>query len=103
VSVLLGDQYSQGGIGVWRTVAHGRLWSSDINQKYPVPGSSLVPGHYGSGRVPLGLGILAEVVVLPVLTGVSILLGDQLSPSGIWVWRAVAQDQLWVLWHRISS
>jgi hypothetical protein len=35
------------------------------------------------------------VVVLPVLTGKSALLGDQLSPGGIWVWRAVAQDQLW--------
>jgi hypothetical protein len=34
------------------------------------------------------------VVVLPVLTGVSALLGDQLSPGGIWVRSAVAQDQL---------
>jgi hypothetical protein len=32
------------------------------------------------------------VVILPVLTGLSALLGDQLSPGGIW---AVAQDQLW--------
>ena len=23
------------------------------------------------------------------------LLGDQLSPGGIWVWSAIAQDQLW--------
>jgi hypothetical protein len=36
-----------------------------------------------------------EVVVLPVFTGVSALLGDQLSPSGIWVWNTVAQDQFW--------
>ena len=35
------------------------------------------------------------MVVLPVLTGVLALLGDQLSLGGIWVWRAVAQGQLW--------
>ena len=29
------------------------------------------------------------MVVLPVLTGVSAVLGDQLSPNGIWVWRTV--------------
>jgi hypothetical protein len=34
------------------------------------------------------------LVVLPMLTGVSALLGDQLSPGGILVWRAVAQGQL---------
>jgi hypothetical protein len=33
-------------------------------------------------------------VVLPVLTGVSALLGDQLFPGGVWVCSAVAQDQL---------
>ena len=32
--------------------------------------------------------------LLPVF--VSVLLGDQFSPSDIWVWRAVAQGQLWV-------
>ena len=37
-----------------------------------------------------------EVVALPVLTGASALLGDQFSPGDIWVWSAVAQDQLWV-------
>jgi hypothetical protein len=36
----------------------------------------------------------AEVVVLPVFTGVLALLGDQLSSNSIWVWSAVAQDQL---------
>jgi hypothetical protein len=30
-----------------------------------------------------------------MLIGVSALLGDQLSPGCIWVWSAVAQDQLW--------
>jgi hypothetical protein len=33
-------------------------------------------------------------MVLPVLTGVLVLLGDQLSPGGIWLWSAVAQCQL---------
>lgn len=44
----------------------------------------------GSVRVTLGPGICAEVVVLPVLTSVLALLGDLLSPGGIWVWSAVA-------------
>ena len=35
-------------------------------------------------------------MVLPVLTGVPVLLGDQLSPGSIWVWSTVAQDQLHV-------
>ena len=48
-----------------------------------------------SGLVPLGSGIWKEVVVLPVLTSVTALLGDQLSSSSIWVWSAVAQDQTW--------
>ena len=43
------------------------------------------------------------MVVLLVLTSVSALLGDQLSPEDIWVWSAVAQDQLQVLWNRIRS
>jgi hypothetical protein len=40
------------------------------------------------------VNILAEVVVSPVLSGVSPLLGDQLSPNGVWVWGLVAQGQL---------
>ena len=40
------------------------------------------------------MSLRAEVVVFPVLTGVSALLEDQLSPGGIWVWSAMAQDQL---------
>ena len=47
-------------------------------------------------RVPGG-SLGAEVVVLPVLTGVSALLGDQLSPEGIGVRHTVSQDQLQVL------
>jgi hypothetical protein len=36
----------------------------------------------------------ADVVVSPMLSGVSELLGDQLSFSRLWVWQAVAQGQL---------
>jgi hypothetical protein len=43
-------------------------------------------------QVPFGPGIWAEVMVLPLLTGVSTLLADQVSPNSIWVWSAVAQD-----------
>ena len=46
-------------------------------------------------RTP-GRFLTVEVVVLPVLTGQSELLGDQLSPGVIWLCRAVAQYQLWV-------
>ena len=35
-------------------------------------------------------------MVLPVLTGLSALLGDQLSPGGICVFSSVAEDQLQV-------
>ena len=48
-----------------------------------------------SGKVSLGSGIWAEVVILPVLIGVSAFLGDLLSPDDIWIWSAVAQNQLW--------
>jgi hypothetical protein len=60
----------------------------------PVPGCPLFlcPDYYR--LVPLGLGIWAEVVVLQVFTGVPALLGDKLSPRGIWVWSTVTQDQL---------
>lgn len=46
----------------------------------------------GSGRFPLGPGIGALVVVSAVILGVSVLLGDQVSPGKIGVHRAVAQD-----------
>ena len=40
---------------------------------------------------------LGQWLLPPVLTDVSALLGDQLSPDGIWVLSAVAQNQLWAL------
>jgi hypothetical protein len=48
-------------------------------------------------------GIWAEFIVLPVLTGVSAVLGDQLSPGVIWVRSSVAQDQLWAQTQSIYS
>jgi hypothetical protein len=42
-----------------------------------------------------GKALRAEVMVFPVLTGMSALLGAQLSPCDIWVLRDVAQDQFW--------
>ena len=53
----------------------------------------LCPG--GCGRMMLGPWIWREVVVLPVLTGVSALLRDQLSPGTICICIAVAQDTPW--------
>ena len=42
--------------------------------------------------------VFVYVLVLPVFTGVSALLGDQLSlGGGIWVWSTVTLDQLWEL------
>lgn len=84
-------------------LAKVELGNADRNQYDPVSGSCLwflCPD--GSGWVPLGPGIWAEVVVLPVLSGVPVLLGIQLSPNVIYVWSSVAQDQLWALCHRIS-
>jgi hypothetical protein len=43
VSVLLRDQFSLGGIWVWRAVVQGHLWGADRDQKDPVPSWSLVP------------------------------------------------------------
>jgi hypothetical protein len=41
-----------------------------------------------------GGSLRAELVGLPGLTGLSALLGDQLSPGSIWVWSAVAQQNM---------
>jgi hypothetical protein len=58
----------------------------------------------GSG--PLGPGIWIEVMVSSVLSGVLALLGDQLFPGRIWVWRTVAHGQLQALiesWSILSQ
>ena len=87
-SQVLGDQLSQGGIWIQRAVAHDQLQGTDVEGSCPrlLLGSCVL-------RAP-GRSLGAEVVVLPVLTGVSALLGDQLSPSNIYVWSTMAQDQL---------
>ena len=51
----------------------------------------------------MGGSIGAEVLVVPVLTVMSTLLGAQISPGGIWVWKNVAQDQLLELLQRTSQ
>jgi hypothetical protein len=43
-------------------------------------------------RVGVGGSLRAEMLVLPVLTRVSALLGDQFSPGGIWVWNIVVVE-----------
>ena len=43
VSVFLGDQFSLGGIWVWRAVAQDQLQGADGDWKDPVPGSFLFP------------------------------------------------------------
>jgi hypothetical protein len=42
-SVLLGDQFSLGGIWVWKAVAQIQLQDTDRNRKEPVPVCSLIP------------------------------------------------------------
>ena len=95
VSVLLRDEFSPGGNWLWRAMAQGQLQGTEQNRKYPVPGCSMLPDIDGSGKVTLGPGNRAEMV--------SAHLVDPLSPSGVWVWGAMAQDQLPALLHRISS
>jgi hypothetical protein len=67
-------------------VAQVHLLGIDKNLKGPVPGLFLSSCVLRS----LCRSLRAELVVLPVLTGLPALLGDQLSPSDIWVWSAVA-------------
>ena len=45
----------------------------------------------------------AELLVVPVLTVMTALLGAQISPGGIWVWKNVARDQILELLHRINK
>ena len=82
-SALLGDLFSSHGIWVLRIVAQGQLLGADGNWMDPLPGCSCVLRDAGKF-----LG--TDVVVLPLCTGVSALLGDQRALSGTWVWRAMA-------------
>ena len=91
VSVLLEGQISQGGICIFSAMAQGQLWDADRNLKDPVSGSSLVPVSRWLWAGPSWAKNLSNI------GGVSALLGDQISPGRIWVWRAVEQDLLWAL------
>ena len=83
------------GISLWYRVS-SRLQSETRRKMFLAVPWFLCPE--GSGRVPLRPAIWKEVMVLPVLTGVLPFLGDQLSGKHLSM-----QDQLWKLWHRISS
>ena len=45
----------------------------------------------------------AELLVVRVLTVMSALLGAQISPGGVWVWKNVTQDQLLELLQSLSQ
>ena len=81
MSVLLGHQFSQGGIWIRRAMAQGQFQGADRNRKDPVPGCSLVLVSWWIWVGPSWPQVL----------------GDLLSLSGIWVWRAAAKEQLWAL------
>jgi hypothetical protein len=83
---LLGNELSHSSIWVCNAVAQDQLWAQKPEGSCPrlLLGSCVL-------RVPGG-SLWTKVVVLPVLTGLSALLGGQLSPSSIWVWSAVALD-----------
>ena len=65
-----------------------------------------MPSSLGFCCLPLPLTIWLSLVLAGLAVSdyglyllqacVSVLLGDQFSPGGIWVWRTMAQDQLQV-------
>ena len=75
VSELLGDQFSLGGIWAWTPVAQGQLRGADGNWNDSVLSSCVLRA--------LGGSLWTEVVILPVLPGLPVLLGDLLSSFGI--------------------
>jgi hypothetical protein len=74
---------------VWRNVAQGQLWAQTETGRILSQAAWFLCSKC-SRWVSLSRSA--------GLTGLSTLLGDQISSSHIWVWSAVAQDQLWVLW-----
>jgi hypothetical protein len=98
VSVLMGDQFSQEKFGMESCDTMSAL---GCRQKLEGSCLQLVLGY--CVLMALGRSLRVEVVISTVVTGLSVLLGDQLSPSDVWVWSTVTQDQLRALWHRITS
>ena len=92
-------QYSSETRSLWMEFGYGELWHrirSRVQMETRKILSLAVPWFLcpdGSGQVLLQSGIWAEVVVLPVLTGMSALLGYQVSLEGICIWRAVSLGQ----------
>ena len=82
---------------LWEEFGYAGLWhwfSSGVQIETIRVLSPALPWFLdGSERVSLMPGVRTEVVVLAVLTGVSVFLGDQLSPGCIWVWSTMTQDQ----------
>jgi hypothetical protein len=84
MSALLGDQLSPGGSWVWRAVAQGPLQAHretggscpKLLSGYPVSWGPWAGSSLGRSLPQ------SRSVVPPMLTGMSALLGDKLSPSG---------------------
>ena len=94
VSVLLEDQFSLGDIYVWRPVVQGQLWYKDRRQKDPVPSCSLVPVSWWLWTGPSWARNLSRNSGLTCAHRCVSTPGRPALSSGIWVWSAVAQDQL---------
>ena len=92
VSVLLGDQFSLGGIWVWRNVALGQLWVADGNQKYPVPDCCLVPVFWWLWVGPPWARNLSRNHGFTCAHRWVNTPGDQPCPGSIRLWNTVAQD-----------
>ena len=88
-----------GGIWVQGAAAQGQLWGAKRNTEGSFPRFLLNSCEL---RV-LGGSLWVEVLVFPVLTAMSALLGAQISPGDIWIWKTLAQDQHLELLHRISQ
>ena len=56
-----------------------------------------------TGGLPMGSSRFFKGTFLSVFPSMFMPLGDQLSPWGIWVWHAVAQDQLRVQKDHVSG
>ena len=99
VSLFLEQLIFPGGIWVGRDIAQGQLWDAKRNTEGSFPRFLLNSCELSVLDGSLG----ADVLVFPVLTVMSALLGAQISSGGVWVWKTVAQEHLLELLHRISQ